>query len=312
MFKLPSLQTLKIFEYTAKFNSFTQAAHELRISQGAISQHIKNLEIRVGFKVFYREGRRVSLTPSGHELLVSVNYNLHQIQRTIELEKLKINKNEIVVSVFPGFAIRWLLPRLMTFNERYPDIKITLNTVSRPLDFNLNHAHAGISYGPTESRLQAQPALFKEHIFPVCSPSFIQEHKLKLPLKKNKLQNILSLPLLSDESPTPVTFEDTWEYWNSHFGLSHIKNKIPRQSQSNITLQLAELGHGIAIGRTALVMDAMNKGTLSAITQERLINPCSYYLVDNPVMPTNSALKSFANWLSEASLEIENWQSPNI
>lgn len=306
MFRLPSIQTLKFFECTARLNSFTQAANELGVSQGAVSQHIKNLEMRVGFEVFKREGRKVTLTPSGYELLSSIRRGLGDIQRTIEIEKRKQKDSDVVISVQPGFAIRWLFPRLMEFNEQYPDINISLNTVASPLDFNLYHAHAGISYGPIESRNRKLKALFQETLFPVCSASFAEKHQLTVPLDKSDFESILSLPLLGDQSPTLATYSDTWAYWLERYNLTS-KSNVRHHSQSNITLQLAELGHGIAIGRTSLVMDAISNQQLLALTKEKLINPCSYYIDYNPAIPASDNLEKFITWLTNKSKEIETF-----
>ncbi|WP_420548116.1 LysR family transcriptional regulator [Curvivirga sp.] len=308
MNQLPSLQALKIFIITAQLNSFTKAADELGISQGAISQHIKNLEVRVGFKVFNREGRKVSLTPSGHELLVSANHNLNQIQRTIELEQLKQKKNEIVISVFPGFAIRWLLPRIMSFNDLHPDIKVELNTVSRPTDFNLFHAHAAISYAAEDDLPENADPLFEEELVPVCSPDFAKQHDLKLPLKKSDLEVIFSLPLLSDESPTANNFDDTWGYWAHKLGLTDHKNTPKKQSQSNITLQLAELGHGVALGRTSLIMDALITKRLVVMTETSLTNPCKYFIYQNPLIVANNSFEIFINWFLKESRKISDYR----
>ena len=308
MFILPSFQSLKIFESAARLASFTKAADELGISQGAVSQHIKNLEIRAGFDVFERTGRRVILTSSGQVLLDAVKHGLGHIQHTIEVEKRKKQANEIVISSQPGFAIRWLLPRIMAFNQAYPKLKISVNTVTSPLDFSLYHAQAGLYYGSKEVKEGETAKLFDEHLIPVCSVKFAEQHKLHPPLNKKQLEKLVNLPLLGDLSPVPPPFDDTWSYWAKAVGLDLSLDHIDRQSQSNITLQLAELGHGIAIGRTSLVMDAIQAGSLIALTQVEVKNPCYYQLVSNPAMPKNKALNTFAAWLEVQSKEINEFK----
>lgn len=308
MFILPSFQSLKIFEAAARLASFTQAADELGISQGAVSQHIKNLEIRAGFDVFERTGRRVVLTASGQVLLDAVKQGLGHIQQTIEVEKRKKQTNEILISSQPGFAIRWLLPRIMAFNEAFPKLRVSVNTVTSPLDFALYHAQAGLYYGSKAPMLKAGEKLFSEHLIPVCSPAFAAQHKLKIPLSKTQLKKLESLPLLGDLSPVPPPFNDTWSYWAKESGITLSLDNIARQSQSNITLQLAELGHGIAIGRTSLVMDAIQAGSLMPLTKANVNNPCYYQLVVNPAMPKNKALETFAIWLEEQAKEIDSFR----
>ncbi|WP_261843956.1 LysR substrate-binding domain-containing protein [Aliamphritea ceti] len=312
MFLLPSLQALKIFECTCRLSSFTKAAEELGVSQGAISQHIKGLEVRVGFEVFSREGRQISLTPAGAELLAAVKHGLNHIQHCIELERRKQHSNELVLSVLPGFAIRWLFPRLMAFNEAYPHIKISVNAVASPLDFDLYHAHAALAYGPKEIRSSKLSALFNEQLMPVCSPDFAHQHNLQPPLDQQQLQQLAELPLLGDESPTPPPYGDTWGFWAEQVGIDLPTDKVGRHSQSNITLQLAELGHGIAIGRTSLVMDAVKRKQLTVLTDIYVDNPCSYFLCTNPAIPASSALHTFTDWLITSSKTIQAFQLADV
>ncbi|WP_298773492.1 LysR substrate-binding domain-containing protein [uncultured Shewanella sp.] len=303
MFLLPSLQALKIFECASRADSFTQAADELGISQSAVSQHIQNLEIRVGFKVFTRESKRIILTSSGRALLTSVSVNLHHIQQTIELERRKQHSTDIVISTPPGFAIRWLFPRLLAFNREFEHIKVTVNTVSDPLKFNLYHANVGLFYGEKDIEYVKSAPLFEEHLFPVCSPDFIKQHDLKLPLNSDALKKLMTLPLLGEEST--FSNRDTWSDWAHSKGLPFSSKQPLRQSLSNITLQLAELGHGVAMGRTSLVVDALSRGLLVALTPPEIGNPCHYHLVHNPMMPSSNSLTIFISWLQEQVKEIE-------
>lgn len=297
MFRLPSLQSLKIFECAARHASFTKAADELGISQGAVSQHIKSLEVRVGFEVFNRSGRSIIVSNSGNLLLESIIHGLGNIQRTIENERRKQQTNELVISVLPGFAIRWLFPRLMAFNAQYPDVNISINTVAKPLDFELFHAHAAIAYAPLEGSHRHRKPLFSEQLFPVCSAEFADKHNLEIPISADKLEHLLSLTLLGDESPTPSSYSNTWSYWTEKMHLPITLQNINCQSQSNMTLQLAELGHGIAMGRTSLVMDALAKGDLIALTHEKINNPCHYFSCINPLINKPASLELFLDWL---------------
>lgn len=310
MFRLPSLQSLKFFEAAARLGSFTEAANEIGVSQGAVSQHIKNLEIRVGFAVFSRQGRQIELTASGEELLRSVINNLSSIQATIELERRKQHSNECIISVLPGFAIRWLFPRLMEFNACYPDIRININTVTQPLDFNLYHAHAAIAYMPLEGKFANATPLFDEYMFPVCAKEFARAHQLSLPLENDNLSQLVDLPLLADTSPTASSYQNTWNYWFEQQGMDELSThcQFNRQSQSNITLQLAELGHGIAIGRTSLIIDALNKEVLTPVSKHKVKNPYRYFVTRNPAIATSHSLQVFEQWLFKVCEEITEYQ----
>ncbi len=56
--RLPQLNALKSFEAAARHESFTRAAEELGVTQGAVSQQVKALETDLGVKLFGRERQR--------------------------------------------------------------------------------------------------------------------------------------------------------------------------------------------------------------------------------------------------------------
>ncbi|MEH6443142.1 MAG: LysR family transcriptional regulator [Oceanospirillaceae bacterium] len=318
MFLLPSIKALKIFECACRHSSFSLAAEELNLSPGAVSQHIKNLEIRVGFDVFERSGRGVIVTPSGERLLVSIKQGLNGIQRSIDIERTMQNSNDLIINALPGFSIRWLYPRLMIFNQRFPKINICVNAVENPIDFNANHAHAGISYGADDTRFKPHSALFSEELsveklageelfsdklFPVCSPSFAQQHSIVAPVKRGDLKALLDYPIVIDQSPLLTQYSSNWDYWLKQLDINVAASVLKRAQQyriSNISLQLAELGHGIAMGRTSLVMDAIEQGSLIALTDVPVSAPLVCQLVENTAIQTSNAVQCFDQWLRES------------
>ncbi|MEJ6124024.1 LysR family transcriptional regulator [Vibrio sp. 2-Bac 85] len=285
-------------------DSFTKAANELGVSQGAISQHIKALETRVGFPVFTRSGRGIFITPSGLALINHVRMGLGAIDEIIAYERNKHQSKSLIVSVQPGFAIRWLFPRLMDFHAEFPNIQVSINAITNPTDFSSHQAHAGMDYASDLKKNSDSSAIFTESIFPVCSPDFARIHGVKA-LSKEFLEKLPNLPLLGDQSPTPQQYGCMWKYWSINSGIKLLENGINRSSQSNITLQLAELGHGIALGRTSLVMDSLKEGKLLQLTEAKLKNPCSYQLLKNPALPEIQSLSIFSDWLTRKAKEIE-------
>lgn len=305
MFRIPSVQTLRVLESCYRLNSFTQAADELGISQGAVSQQIKSLEQRVGFAVFIREGRSIHPTHSGEKLVQAVRQGFAHIADVIELEKRKQQQNELQISVLPGFAIRWLFPRLMSFEQTNPQYRLTVNAISSPDNFSLHHGHGAIIY--TEAAGDESNSFFSEQMYPVCSPAYAQQQH-QLTDSQALIRHWSELHLLRDTSPTAARYPDGWAYWldriNGEQGTAlgeqdGANSQAQRYSQANITLQLAELGHGLALGRSSLVMDAIKEGKLIAFKALAVENPCRYRLILNPAIQDNSAMTAFREWLSE-------------
>ncbi|KEI70033.1 LysR family transcriptional regulator [Endozoicomonas elysicola] len=312
-FSLPSLQTLRTFESCYRLGSFTKAAGELNISQGAVSQHIKSLEIRLGFAVFLREGRRIVPTPSGRALLHVVNESLTRITEVIYAERSKQCEDELIVSSLPGFAIRWLFPRLVNFEKVIPDVRLSVNAISNPMDFSLHHAHLAIVYTheAVSSSDSSESGLFSESIFPVCSPAFAEAHGLN----GNKddasrfINRLPELTLLYDISSARQAHTDIWSYWADSQGVDLTKSHVQKYSQSNITLQLAELGHGVAMGRTSLVMDAIRKGQLIQLQPAQIRNPCRYHLQIYPGLSRHRGVEIFSKTLRLMTQEIEEFEN---
>src|ERR1043166_8396575 len=77
--RLPQLNALKAFEAAARSESFTRAAEELNVTQGAISQQVKALEETLGLKLFTRERQRLIITEPGRDYLAVVRDALDRI-----------------------------------------------------------------------------------------------------------------------------------------------------------------------------------------------------------------------------------------
>ncbi|WP_325893533.1 LysR family transcriptional regulator [Grimontia sp. NTOU-MAR1] len=299
---LPSLHTLQVFEAVTEYDSFSKAAQSLNVSQGAISQHIRSLEERVGFKVFFREGRGVKLTPSGRNLLNSVQLNLGQIQKTIEVERRKQHKNELIVSIYPGFGVRWLFPRLDAFRKQYPDIITTFNIINPRENIEAHYSDCKFEYSQSE-----QNKLFTESIFPVCSPEFARRNSLRTGMKTSQqIKEMLKLPVVFDRGPSHL--DANWQLWSEKLGVIPPVDYKHFDSHANLTLQLAEQGQGIAMGRTCLVIDALKEGKLIPLYPPVVKNPFTYKLVRVIADSDNPTYVLFHQWLHDISKEISDFE----
>src|SRR5262245_20251431 len=125
--RLPSLNALKAFEAEARSLSFTRAAEELNVTQGAVSHQVKALEAELGIKLFNRERQRLLITDAGREYLGVVRDALDRIavgtERVVQRQKL----GTLTVSTSPDFAAKWLVHRLGRFAEVHPDIDLRVS-----------------------------------------------------------------------------------------------------------------------------------------------------------------------------------------
>ena len=120
----PSLNFLHTFESVARHLSFTNAAKELFVTQAAVSHQIKALEDYLGVKLFHREKRKVFLSEEGQKLLPSVVSGLQGIADSLESIHNYDSEDTLVVGVGSSFSANWLVHRLGTFYQQYPEVNL--------------------------------------------------------------------------------------------------------------------------------------------------------------------------------------------
>ena len=146
--RLPSLNALKAFEAAARLESFTDAATELFVTHAAISRHIRDLEEWLGTQLFIRTGRGVDLTDAGQRYVSRLTPLFDQIADATREAAAVGDVRQLLVTVEPSSASRWLVPRLGRFNELHPDIELSIDPNSKFADFRSGEADVGIRYGP--------------------------------------------------------------------------------------------------------------------------------------------------------------------
>ena len=123
---LPSLNYLLTFESVARHLSFTNAAKELCVTQAAVSHQIRALEEHLGVRLFLREKRKVLLSEEGLKLLPSVVSGLQGIADSLENIHNYDSEDTLVVGVGSSFSANWLVHRLGTFYQQYPEVNLHL------------------------------------------------------------------------------------------------------------------------------------------------------------------------------------------
>src|SRR3954453_3574076 len=170
--RLPPLNALKAFEAAARSESFTRAAEELCVTQGAVSQQIKMLEATLGIKLFIRERQRLALTEAGRNYLAVVRDALDRIamgtQRLLECQTSGV----LTISTSPDFAAKWLVYRLGRFAEAHPDIDLRVSATMHHVDFAREDVDLAVRHGDGHWAGLEVVRFCSEQLFPVCSPKF--------------------------------------------------------------------------------------------------------------------------------------------
>ena len=174
----PSILTwLRCFEAAARHDSFTRAGEELNLSQGAVSQQIRQLEKWAGCTLFHRLPKRLQLTSQGMLLQGELEPALRRIEQAVSA--MRTTAVPIHVNCSPSFALRWLMPRLGSFMKLHPEIDVRLTAEYHLLDratFTRSGMHVAIRCDPLKYDDLKVEELMEEYLLPVGSPLFVQKH----------------------------------------------------------------------------------------------------------------------------------------
>ncbi|MFQ5623846.1 MAG: LysR family transcriptional regulator, partial [Paracoccaceae bacterium] len=173
---LPPTHFLASFVAAARTGSFTRAARELSLTQGAVSRHIRALEDRLGVSLFVRDRQRVRLTDAGANYAREVREALDGIARASLALQANPEGGSLNLAILPTFGTRWLAPRLPRFLSLHTGVSVNLTTRLRPFDFNTDRQDAAIHFGKADWPGTGSVHLMDERVVPVASPEFLSRH----------------------------------------------------------------------------------------------------------------------------------------
>src|SRR3954469_12486819 len=213
--RLPSLNALKAFEAAARHESFTRAAEELFVTQGAVSHQVKALEVELGIKLFNRERQRLIITEAGREYLTVLRDALDRIALGTERLVQRQTSGVLTVSTSPDFAAKWLVNRLGRFAEAHPSIDLRVSATMHHIDFVREEVDVAVRHGDGNWSGLDAVRLCTEQLFPVCSPKLLSGRN-----RIAKPSDLLKSPLLHlDDSKA-------WSQWFDAAGIAE-----PEKSQ---------------------------------------------------------------------------------
>jgi LysR family glycine cleavage system transcriptional activator len=179
--RMPPLNHLRAFEAAARHESFTKAADELHVTQGAVSRHIRTLEDYLGFELFDRSTSGVHLLEASRHFAEALTRAFDNISKATETLEKDSRRTILEIRGYTNFLIRWLLPRLPDFQARHPDIEIKLSSGREEPDFSADGPDVAIRYGNGQWDGVCAELLFEDELLPTCSPALAQAIPLKTP-----------------------------------------------------------------------------------------------------------------------------------
>ena len=294
---------LRAFEAVSRHGSFSGAADELGVGQSAVSQHVKALEEWLGHDLIKRGARRSYPTRDGARLALSIADGLGGISETCEdIRDKRRDDKTIVISCHPGFAFIWLFPRLMSFDQAHPDFAISITTDAGLRGYEQAQADISIRYGASDKPGYVVEPLMGEDLFPVCAPSLMTASR---PLRR--LEDLAFHTQIRDEFAPITSVLPTWEYWAHENRLTlPIPARTRSFGQTNMVVQAAIQGGGVALGRSPLVMDALRDGRLVRPFPQIARSPLQYWLVYPEEHRKLEKIRTFIDWIkAEANVQID-------
>ncbi len=293
--RLPSLDLLRGFETAARLLSFTKAGEELHLTQSAVSRQIKELETQLGAALFERRHRSLELTQAGQQFYPVAAQVLAMMRGATDRLRAAAGNRSLYVSTTAGFASLWLIPRLAGFARTHPAVDVRISADVRMQNLERDGVDVAIRYcppalaGPDAVRLSTG-----ERVFPVCSPRLMNDPKRPLREASDLSRHVL-LHVDDPEGRWPWLH---WRVWLEVAGLQDLRSAGNlRFSGYDQVIPAALAGHGIAMGRTPLVTEALASGDLVAPFKSVAQTERAYFAVIARTASTRPEVVDFIAWL---------------
>lgn len=267
---LPPLDLLVPFEASARLGSFTRAAEELSVTQSAVSQRVRKLEMLLDISLFERQHRAIVLTPEGRELLNGVKVALQHLTSATQSLRQRDARPFLKLGCDTSIAQLWLLPRIASILAR--DAAYAIDLVVSDHEPEVLGSDVAVMHGNGNWPGFVARPLFSDEIFPVCAPEYLARHPVSTP------DDLLTADLI-DLDYMHWNWMN-WGIWLTETGLDPSAVRILMRTNSYMALlDAARAGQGMALGWGNLVDSALRDGSLVRPLAESTDTPFGYYVL---------------------------------
>lgn len=286
---------LAAFEAAARTSSFSAAARELNLTQGAVSRQIRALENQLGLELFTRDRQQVRLVDVGATYAEEIRAALGAIRRATLSAIANPRGGVLDLAILPTFGTRWLIPRLPSFLEQNPGITINFAMRVAPFDFESDRQHVAIHYGAPDWPDADCTFLMDEEVVPVFAPALAERFGLTRP------EDFLDAPLLH-----LTTRPDAWSEWFPTFGVEGKARRGMFFEQFASVAQAAAAGLGAALLPAFLIESELNSGVLVGFADGTIKSSSAYYLAAPKSKAGYAPTVAFRSWLLAAVKDYYN------
>lgn len=302
---LPPLKALRVFEAAARHSSFKLAAEEIFVTQSAVSRQIQVLEEYYGTLLFIRKTRKVELTTEGRILFKASTLALDYVAAASHEIFVKQKRGYLTIASTITFSTLWLMPRMQTLREKYPDIQLHLMTCETSP--NLHDAFdIAITLGYEETTGFEATLLFDEEIFPVCTPEFLDQHSHLQTL--DDLQEMPLLELNRDHWKYKKWSPMGWDRWFQENGITEQpRNTVMSFNHFPLVLNAVKSNMGIGLAWAHLTELELQDGSLiRPIKNNYRAEDRKHFLVIREELKDVPEVVLFKNWIMQQTVTLRH------
>lgn len=281
-YRIPPLNALRAFEAAARHLSFKQAATELNVTPGAVSQQVKGLEETLSVRLFDRIHNGLMLTSEGQSYLTPIRSAFTNISVATEMIAPRTDRVDLTVGAEVNFAIKWLVPQMSVFQREYPDIRVRIGEARSAEavvrgDVDMAILKAVSVYGGLRCDL-----VFQEMMFPLVAPALVADGRVDL---------VGATILIAGD-------QAIWATWLERAGAPGLADleRIDLASR-DLALHAAMAGRGLLMGSNLEEAAALAEGRLIQPFAEAVSCGATYYAAYPAGRAGCPSERTFLGWL---------------
>jgi len=268
------IKWLKTFIVAAQTENFRKTSEELFLTQPAITKHIQRLEHFLQVELFYRDGKKISLTSAGYQFLKGALKIVRAYEEGMEeFEAWKQGYDKkLVIAVAPQIAASILPSLLRDFIKQYPSIEVIINIVkSYEIGMEINSGRADLGLSRIKA-IQSNLNCDVIHKEPVLLVAPFREDYAEIGCSEKTMLKLYRL--ITHNHP---------DYWD--ILLDEVKKHYPTVqtmtvNQVEVTKRFIEEGLGVSYLPFTMVKEELCKQKMVEVLPDYVDPPNSYtYLI---------------------------------
>ncbi|GKS75336.1 LysR family transcriptional regulator [Acidovorax sp. SUPP950] len=284
--------SLLCLEASARLGSFTAAAQELHLTQGAVSRQIQALESRLNVRLFVRRRESLITSDAGRYYLEEIAPLLQRLERaTVNVMAFKGRGGGLALSVGASIGAYWLIPRLPAFTRAHGEITLSLSTRVGPADFKTGNIDASLEFGDGQRAGLCCDFVAALDLAPYAAPAWVARHGAQIGAATpgSGLLHHHTLP-------------DAWEQWFLAEQIDADPGRAgPRFEIMSMALNAAVAGLGVVLLPDYMADDMVQATRLVRLSSRTWRSPKGYYLVYPEESVQSPTLQTFRSWLLDSA-----------